>query len=235
MTFCRVGALIASCLTIGCSDFGIDPDPVRPGQISFEKYEVGQSNRYVHFFASGDIFYGPQPPASYFRPDTIVYQPDTLITEIVALTASGFEMVERYSTGSSVFHDTTAAGQGLGELHVTVRIQNGGVTFTGQSRLLRMFLQFSLSPTPLPLRQIYEPETHFKSWRATIYPNAERYVQGCVRDYTQLGRKYYILNVIIDTSMGNGCGATAIYSAKQGIVRVLYEYQASPMEGWDLL
>jgi hypothetical protein len=227
--------LIACCLIAGCSDYGTDPDAVRTGQISIEIYQVGQTNRYRHYFAYGDVFYGPQPPPSQFRPDTIVYQPDTLITEIVARTSSGFEMIEYYSPGSSVLKASGKEADTLGILHTTVRIENGGVTFDGESRLVNAFLQSRIFPISLPLAPIESPVTEFKSWRASIYPNREQYVQGCVREYAQLGRLYYWLNVIIDTTMGNGFGRTIVYSSKQGVVRVLYESQGSPIEGWDLM
>ena len=231
--------LTGLCLAViagGCGDHGADPDPVDPSKISFQAFAVGQKSAYVRFTASSKMIadaYG----VYHYVDDTLMYQPDTLIAEIVSTQSNGFDVVEYYSTGSRLLADPELGAEAARRLRCTATIRNDSISFSGESRLVHHLLAGRTTYRALPLADIREPEMYFIAWRASLYPG-ETNVQGCVSGHVQCGRRYSSLNIVIDNApmAWDGDGSTHVYSRRHGIVRVIVQYSwGMGIGGWDLL
>jgi hypothetical protein len=210
----RVQLALAAALTllVGCQDLGTgprdsgsDPDAPVPGEISFKDFRVGQRSRYAYFIT-----------AKFTETDSIIYQPDTLIAEIVRLVPGGFEMQENYPAGSGRYK------------YVYVIFSDSGIVFSGDSWLVNFLTLQSVLSFALPRGDIPAPELLLSSSFPVVYGRR----RGFVRNYQQFGRAYYRLNFICAARFdgGNDIYQSYLYSNRQGLVRVV-EVNLSTFDG----
>jgi hypothetical protein len=212
MTRVQLALAAAFTLLIGCQDFGtgprdsgFDPDAPVPGEISFNNFRVGQRSKYVYFIT-----------AKFTETDSIIYQPDTLIAEIVRLVPGGFEMQENYPAGSGRYK------------YVYVIFSESGIVFSGDSWLVNFLTLQSVLSFGLPRGDIPVPELLLSSSSPVVYGTRS----GFVRNYQQFGHSYSRLNFICAQQYygGNDTYQSYLYSNTQGLVRVI-EVNLSTFDG----
>ncbi len=201
-----------------------------PGHIRFDTLAVGQVSRYLCL--NGRHYYTISFDG-YFE-----YTDDTLQLEIVAQDANGFKVAETLHYAGAV--NTWIDGPWMDSTYYYyLRVSNDTLRIipVNTNYAYSRIFAFHARHDGIPLQKKESVEVKIKDWRTTFPSYADRF-EGHVENYTQFGKTYDYLNVIVENSgmAADGNGETYIFSKPFGIVRFsTYGSWTGEGYGWDLL
>lgn len=219
--------LILTLAMLGCDSAGYEiPLPESPNPIDFSRLEVGQNSVYVRFM--GEDYRDPDNSA-------FAYEEDRLVVTVEAEREDGFVFIETLTPDSP--SKGSESSQVRDSVRYLVQVEGEVLRVRGLEENYHSSQLFSSYREDLPLAPIQENKVEIEGWKTTFPINAA-YKTGYVENYTQLGREYRRLNVVVDDTpmTRDGPGRTFVYSVDIGVVRAS---SASAWTGqgwgWDLL
>ncbi len=161
------------------------------------------------------------------------YTGDTLVLEVLQITAAGALISESITPGSNMMADPDLYYWQKDLVYVnTWRILNDSL-FVESAEL---FFASHLLPTPrLKFSDYSEQEVEIIGWR-TSYNYSEANAQLFATDYTLFGHHYDSLSVYINNQpmTYDANGSTTVYSKDAGVVRSSeYGWWTQSGRGWD--
>ncbi|HLP96590.1 MAG TPA: hypothetical protein VK168_21255 [Saprospiraceae bacterium] len=202
-----------------------EPGPTL-NQLDFSNLAVGQKSKYLLLLGEG---------YAWGQADNYVYLDDTLVLEVVAQDPQkGFLVEERLQYQQDLSSTWLEADKDSVYTYYLQATTDSlkVIPVTGNYTRSRIF-----NLRALPLVQVANPEVHIVGWMTDL-PYCECDRKGFVKNYTQFGRIYPSLNMLMHNSpmSFDGPGLTFIYSANDGIVRFsIYSWWTQSGYGFDLL
>ncbi len=219
--------LLLLAISISCTKNDDDngtPNPPPKSENFLENLHIGDKLYYT--LLSGYNYYDPDQ-------NEYAYMGDTLELEVVSKSATGVEITQRITPGSTMMHSLVEYYWHKDSVYTnTWKIEGDSLFFGSGAQVDQTHLLYT---TPLKFSDYTEEKVELTGWRTT-YNYSESNAQLYTTDYTLFGHYYDSLSVYIhnEPMSYDANGTTVVFSKAHGIVRTSeYGWWSQSGFGWD--